>query len=180
VQNAYTLAFGGLLLLGARAGDLLGRRRMFIAGLIVFTVASLAVGVAQDPGWLIAARVVQGAGAAILAPSTLALLTVGFPAGPELFRNRVRAGAYAGRLLFLGAMMGFWFFTTQYLQTVLGFSPLTAGVAFLPMTVINFAVAIATPRLTRRFGNGPLLAAGIAVTMAGCSGSAACRPTPPT
>jgi MFS family permease len=75
VQNASTLAFGGLLLLGARAGDLLGRRRMFVTGIAVFTAASLAVGVAQSAGWMIAARALQGVGAAILAPSTLALLT---------------------------------------------------------------------------------------------------------
>jgi EmrB/QacA subfamily drug resistance transporter len=292
VQNAYTLAFGGLLLLGARAGDVLGRRRMFVAGLALFTVASLAVGLARDPGWLVAARAVQGAGAAVLAPSTLALLTVSFPEGPgrtravayygavagigasvglllggvltdviswrvgffinlpiglalilaaprylpetarvpgrfdiagaltstigmtalvygivrsadtawtdpvtaaalatgvvlltafvcvewrarqpimplRLFASRERVGAYTGRLLFLGAMMGFWFFTTQYLQSVKGFSPLAAGLAFLPMTLVNFLVAISVPRLTRRYGNGPLLAAGLAVTMAG-------------
>src|SRR3954466_11834162 len=71
-QNAYLLAFGGPLLLGARAGDLLGRRRVFIAGLALFTVASVAVGTAQSELWLIAGRAVQGAGAAILAPSTLA------------------------------------------------------------------------------------------------------------
>ncbi len=67
VPNAYTLAFGGLLLLGARADDILGRRRMFTAGLAVFTAASLGVGLA--PAWLLAARAVQGAGAAVLAPS---------------------------------------------------------------------------------------------------------------
>ena len=79
VQSAYTLAFGGLLLLSARAGDILGRRRMFIAGLALFTVASLAVGMAQSPAWLLAARAIQGVGAAILAPSTLAILQTTFP-----------------------------------------------------------------------------------------------------
>jgi hypothetical protein len=71
----------------------------------------------------------------------------------RLLASRERAGAYAGRILFLGAMMGFWFFITQFLQVVYGYSPLEAGGAFLPMTVANFAVAVATPRLTRRFGN---------------------------
>jgi MFS family permease len=85
----------------------------------------------------------------------------------RLFANRVRAGAYVGRLLYLGAMMGFWFFITQFLQVVYGYTPLAAGVAFLPMTVANFVVALATPKLTRRFGNGPLLAAGVAVTLIG-------------
>jgi Na+/melibiose symporter-like transporter len=64
-------------------------------------------------------------------------------------------------------MMGFWFFTTQYLQNVKGFSPLAAGVAFFPMTIVNFVVAIAVPRLTRRLGNRLLLASGLAITMIG-------------
>ena len=78
VQNAYTLAFGGLLLLGARAGDILGRRRLFVVGLGIFTLASLAIGLAQSPAWLLTARAVQGLGSAILAPSTLALLSTHF------------------------------------------------------------------------------------------------------
>jgi EmrB/QacA subfamily drug resistance transporter len=292
VQNAYTLAFGGLLLLGARAGDILGRRRMFMAGLGLFTAASLAVGLAQSAAWLIAARGLQGVGAAVLAPSTLALLSTHFPEKSErtralayygavagigaslglvlggvfadwlswragffinlpigaalllaawrrmpesepkpgrfdlagalsstlgmaalvygmvrsasagwgdgltlsslaagalllaflvfnewrveqpimplrLFASRERAGAYAARVLFLGAMMGFWFFMTQFLQGVLGYSPFAAGMAFLPMTLSNFALALAVPALTRRFGNGPLLGAGLATTLLG-------------
>jgi EmrB/QacA subfamily drug resistance transporter len=292
VQNAYTLAFGGLLLLGARAGDILGRRRMFVAGLALFTAASLVIGLAPSAAWLLGARVAQGVGAAILAPSTLAMLTASFPEGPErtravayygavagvgaslglvlggvladwiswrvgffinvpigiamiaaaprflpeterrsgrfdlpgalastlgmtalvygivrsadagwgdpltvaalaagavllallvlnewraaqpimplrLFASGERSGAYAGRVLFLGAMMGFWFFITQFLQTVYGYTPLQAGVAFLPMTLANFAVALATPRLTRRFGNPLLLAGGLTITLIG-------------
>ena len=292
VQNAYTLAFGGLLLLGARAGDILGRPRMFSVGLALFTLTSLCIGMAPSAAWLLGARAVQGVGAAILAPSTLALLTASFPEGAErtravawygavagigasvglvlggvfadtlswrvgffinvpigiallhgarrhlaetprrpgkfdvagalsstlgmgslvygivrsasagwgdvetlatvavgivllvflvlnesrvaqpimplrLFANRERAGAYGARVLFLGAMMGFWFFTTQYLQGVLGFSPFQAGLAFLPMTIANFGVAVAVPRLTRRFGNGRLLAAGLTLTLIG-------------
>jgi EmrB/QacA subfamily drug resistance transporter len=291
VQNAYTLAFGGLLLLGARAGDILGRRRMFIAGLGVFTAASLLVAMAQSAGLLLTARALQGVGAAILAPSTLALLLthfeghqrtraiayygaaagigasvglllgglltewlswrVGFlinvpigialmvgakrclgetalhagkfdlvgavlstlgmtalvygivrsamvgwsdpftlgsvvcgvlllaifithearanqPILPlRLFTHRVRAGAYAARMLFLGGMIGFWFFTTQYLQEVLGFSASEAGMAFLPTTLVNFAVALAVPRLTKRFGNSWLLAGGVAFALIG-------------
>jgi EmrB/QacA subfamily drug resistance transporter len=292
VQTAYTLAFGGLLLLGARAGDTFGRRRMFVVGVGLFTFASLAVGVAQSAVWLVAARAVQGVGAAVLAPSTLALLSTSFREGPErtravayygavagigaslglvlggvitswlswrvaffinvpigvvmmlaalryltetdrrsaqldvvgaltstlgmtalvygmvrstsagwtdrltvaalasgvvllalfvvnewranqpimplrLFMNRERSGAYAARILFLGAMLGFWFFITQFLQAVYGYSPLQAGLAFLPMTLVNFAVAVAVPRLTRKLGNGLLLAAGMTLTMLG-------------
>jgi sugar phosphate permease len=64
-------------------------------------------------------------------------------------------------------MMGFWFFTTQFLQGVKGYTPLEAGVAFLPMTLANFAVAVAVPNLTERFGNARLLAAGLTVTLIG-------------
>jgi MFS family permease len=79
VVNAYALAFGGLLLLGGRAGDLLGRRRMFVTGLLLFSVASLAGGLATAPAWLLAARAVQGAGGAIVAPTALALIATTFP-----------------------------------------------------------------------------------------------------
>lgn len=292
VQNAYTLAFGGFLLLGARAGDILGRRRMFVGGLALFTLASLAIGLAQSPTWLLAARAIQGIGAAILAPSTLALLSTHFSEGPErnralayyaaaagvgaslglvlgglvadliswragffinlpiglllmwsarryidetpkrqgqldlpgavtstlgmfalvygivhaaestwteavtlaalatgvvllvlfvlnelraaqpilplrLFASRERSGAYAARMLFLGGMVGFWFFTTQYLQVVKHLRPLEAGLAFLPTTIPNFIAAMMVPRLTRRFGNAQVLAAGLAIAAVG-------------
>ncbi|MEV4223763.1 MFS transporter [Nonomuraea sp. NPDC049725] len=78
VSNAFLLVYAGLLLLGGRAGDILGHRRMFLAGMTVFTVASLAGGLATAPGWLVAARALQGLGAALAAPSTLALLTTNF------------------------------------------------------------------------------------------------------
>jgi EmrB/QacA subfamily drug resistance transporter len=292
VQSAYTLTFGGFLLLAARAGDVIGRRRMLVAGLALFTLASLAIGAAQTPAMLVLARAVQGLGAAILAPSTLALLQTTFAEGAErthavslysatagiaasvglvlggvlaewmswrvgflvnlpigvamiwaarryipesprnsgqfdvtraltstigmsalvyafirsasagwgdlptlatlaagflllaafivnersaaqpimplrLFADRQRASAYAARMLFLGAMIGFFFFTTQYLQTVLNYSPSLTGMGFLPMTLVNFAVALQVPRLTRRFGNARLLAFGLLVCLIG-------------
>jgi len=86
VVNAYTLTLGGLLLLGGRAGDLLGRRRMFVAGLLLFSAASLAGGFATSAAWLLAARAVQGAGGAIVAPSALALIATTFPEGPRRSR----------------------------------------------------------------------------------------------
>jgi EmrB/QacA subfamily drug resistance transporter len=93
VLNAYTLTFGGLLLLGARAGDLFGRRRVFIAGIVVFTAASMAAGIATSPALLLTARAVQGIGAALASPSALALLMLGFSEG----RERARAlGLYTG------------------------------------------------------------------------------------
>src|SRR5215472_7863506 len=102
VVNAYALTFGGLMLLGGRAGDLLGRRRMFIAGLGVFTAASLAGGLATSQAWLIAARAVQGAGAAIVAPTALALITTTFPEGKP--RNRAM-GVY-GAMSAAGGAIG--------------------------------------------------------------------------
>ena len=292
VQDAYTLVFGGLLLLGARAGDLLGRRRVFVAGLAIFSAASLLVGIAPTGWWLIGARALQGVGAAVVAPSSLALLTASFPEGrprsravalygatagigaslglviggalaqwiswragfflnvpigvammvlaprylPEtarrsgnfdlvgavtatlgvaaivfgviesvehgwtspvplvgvavglvllgalvaaerravepimplhLFASRIRVGAYLARMLYLGAMIGFFYFGTQFLQNVLGFTAFQAGLAFLPMTVVNFAVALTIPRLTGRVGQGVPLAVGVLATLAG-------------
>src|SRR5690242_16620779 len=301
VQNAYTLTFGGLLLLGARAGDLFGRRRMFVTGIALFTVASAAGGAAQSASWLLAARAVQGAGAAIAAPSTLALLMTSFPEGRErtravayyaavaggggsvglvlgglltswaswrlglfvnvpvgvalvlaaprvlgeterqtghfdlagavtstlgmfavvygivragsagwsddltlaslaggltllavfvlnerraqqpitplrLFASRERVGAYVARVLFVGAMYGQFFFLTQYLQVVEGFSPIEAGIAFLPLTLVMFAFTNLVPTLVARYGNSRVLAGAAAafapLTTAGVSGVA--------
>ncbi len=92
VVNAYALTFGGLLLLGGRAGDILGRRRVFIAGIILFSIASLAGGFANSEAWLLTARAVQGVGAAIVAPTALSLVATNFPEGPP--RNRAM-GVYA-------------------------------------------------------------------------------------
>ncbi|MFT4210891.1 MAG: MFS transporter [Microbacterium sp.] len=291
-QNAYTLVFGGLLLLGARMGDILGRRRVFIVGLALFGLASLLVGTAQNEAWIIAARAFQGIGAAIVAPSSLALITALFPVGPKrtratatygttaglgaslglvvggalaswvswrvgffinvpvaavmiilalrylpafervsgrfdvlgaiastlgmgafvygiinvgeqgwadpltlwsiviglavlavfvlnewkarqpimplrLFASRERAGAAIARLLFAGTMIAFFFFTTQFFQGVYGWSPLQAGLGFLPMTVVQFASSLLVPRLTRRLGGAPLLVVGLVSVLAG-------------
>ncbi len=92
VVNAYALTFGGLLLLGGRAGDILGRRRVFIAGIALFAVASLLGGFATSQAWLLGARAIQGVGAAIVAPTALSLITTTFPEGPR--RNRAM-GVYA-------------------------------------------------------------------------------------
>jgi EmrB/QacA subfamily drug resistance transporter len=86
VLNAYILTFGGLLLLGARAGDLLGRRRVFLSGIALFSVSSLLGGVATAGWMLLAARALQGVGAALAAPAALSLLTAVFPEGPERMR----------------------------------------------------------------------------------------------
>ncbi|MCZ8158554.1 MAG: MFS transporter [Rhizobiaceae bacterium] len=292
VQSAYTLTFGGFLLLGARAGDILGRRRMLNIGLGLFTVSSLAIGLSESPAFMIGARAVQGIGGAILAPATLSLLQTTFAAGHErtkavsyysavagiaasvglvlggiladwlswrvgffinlpiglgmiaaslrfipestrqegrfdlagaltatvgmvaivyglirsashgwgdpetlaviavaialivafvfvecraaqpivplrLFASRERAGAYAARVLFLGSMVGFFFFTTQFLQSVLGYTAAESGLAFLPATLVNFVSAMLVPRLTPKLGNGRLLAIGLVLSFAG-------------
>lgn len=293
VANAYTLTFGGFLLLGARAGDILGRRRMLITGLFVFTIASIAIGVARSPTLLIAGRAVQGIGSAILAPSSLALLQTNFPAGPEraraisyyasaagisasvglvlggiladwlswrvgffinlpiglamilatrryvtetapapgrfdilgaltstlgmsalvfgivrsategwsdpltlqtllaagallavfiltewrakqpimplrLFASRGRVGAYTARFLFLGANVGFFFFSTQFMQGVGNFSPSSAGLAFLPAMAINFVSALyLAPKLTKRIGTVRVLMVSMTIGMIG-------------
>ena len=112
VLNAYALTFGGLLLLGGRAGDLLGRRRAFMAGLIVFTIASLAGGLATSSAALLAARAVQGVGGAIASPAVLAAIVASFPEGRErvralsIFTGVTMGGASLG--LVLGGMITQW------------------------------------------------------------------------
>src|SRR5215471_3232173 len=86
VLSAYALTFGGLLLLGGRAADLLGRRRVFMAGVLVFTAASLGCGLAWSPAALLAARAVQGAGAAVMTPTALSIISTTFTEGAE--RNK--------------------------------------------------------------------------------------------
>jgi EmrB/QacA subfamily drug resistance transporter len=136
VVNAYTLAFGGLLLLGGRTGDLLGRRRVFIAGVCLFTVASLLGGFAISASWLLAARALQGIGAAFAAPGALALLATTFAEGPL----RARAvGVYAAASA-LGMMLGL----------VLG-GVLTAVATWRSVLFINVPVGAAIALLTSRF-----------------------------
>ncbi|MEV0390767.1 MFS transporter [Nonomuraea sp. NPDC050643] len=106
VASAYAVAYGGFLLLGGRAADLLGRRRMFVAAMALFAFSSLAGGLAESQALLIAARAVQGLGGALLFPATLALVNTGFEEGPA--RNRalgVWSGAGAGGLA-LGSLLG--------------------------------------------------------------------------
>src|SRR5580704_13827159 len=102
VVNAYAVAIGGLLLLGGRSGDLLERRRVFIAGLLVFSLASLLGGFATDQAWLLAARAAQGAGAAMAAPTALSLIAVTFPEG----RPRNRAVAVYSAMAIVGVVVG--------------------------------------------------------------------------
>jgi EmrB/QacA subfamily drug resistance transporter len=136
VVNAYSLTFGGLLLLGGRLTDLLGRRRMFTAGLAVFSLASLAGGLAPAPGWLLAARAVQGIAAAIIAPATLSIITATFAEGPA----RTRALGIWGAVSGLGGAAG----------VLLG-GILTSGLGWRWVLFVNVPIGLATlaavPRL---------------------------------
>jgi EmrB/QacA subfamily drug resistance transporter len=293
VVNAYTLTFGGLLLLGARAGDLLGRRAVFLTGIGLFTLASLAGGLAQNAGELLTARAVQGIGGALASPSALALLMTMFPGVRErtraiglytagsiggaavgliaggmlsewaswrwvlfvnvpigaallvlarpvlvetarrsghfdllgaitstlgmtglvygfvhaasdgwsnaetigsfaagllllgsfvltetraespitplrLFADRNRSSAYLARLLLVAGMMGMFFFLTQFLRGVLGYSDLRTGFAFLPLTVAVFLSSQFSSRvLVERFGGQRVMVGGITASTVG-------------
>jgi EmrB/QacA subfamily drug resistance transporter len=292
VLNGYTLTFGGLLLLGGRAGDILGRRRMFLVGIAIFTLASLVGGLSTSAGMLLTARAVQGVGGALASPAVLALIISSYSEGRErtkalgiytgvvmggsslglvlggvitqwldwrwvlfinipigiavvlatprfvaetprvpgrfdlagavtsvagvgalvyafiraasngwgdsitiasfvaaavliaaflmiethaqepitplrLFANVGRSGSFLARLLLVAGMFGMFFFLTQFLQDVLGFSPIEAGIAFLPMTVALFAVSRFVPRLLPVFGPQRLMIAGMLPVIAG-------------
>src|SRR5919198_691065 len=292
VLNAYTLTFGGLLLLGGRAGDILGRRRVFITGIALFAFASLLGGLATSSGWLLAARALQGVGGAIASPTALALITTNFPEGRErnrafgvfaavsvtggaigllaggmltswlswrwvlfvnvpigvllallaplyiteserqpgrfdiggaltstagmvalvygfiraaqagwsdaltmgsfivavlllaifvtietrtrqpitplhMFRDRNRAGSYAVMLGLAAAMFGMFFFLTLFVQGVLGYSPLRAGFAFLPVTAAIVFTSQFAARSLPRFGPKPLMATGAVLALVG-------------
>jgi EmrB/QacA subfamily drug resistance transporter len=138
VVNAYTLTFGGFLLLGGRLADLVGRRRMFMLGLILFSLASLLGGLAQSEAWLIGARAVQGLGAAIVSPAALSIITTTFADGQE--RNRALGvwGAVAGAGGAAGVLLG---------------GVLTSGLSWRWVLFVNVPIglfcAFLAPRLLR-------------------------------
>jgi EmrB/QacA subfamily drug resistance transporter len=293
VISAYTLTFGGLLLLGARAGDILGRRRVFLAGIALFTLSSLVGGFAQNPAELLTARAVQGIGGALASPSALALLMTMFPEARErtraiglytavsiggsavgliaggmlsewaswrwvlfvnvpigivllalarptlpeterqhgrfdltgaltstlgmgalvygfvhaasggwnnaetigsfvagivlmvafvltelraespitplrLFADRNRSASYAGRLMLVAGMLGMFFFLTQFLRGVLGYSDLATGFAFLPLTVAVFGASQLGARyLVEKVGAHRLMIIGVSLSVLG-------------
>ena len=144
VLNGYTLTFGGLLLLGGRAGDILGRRRMFLAGIALFTVASLAGGLAPSAGVLLVARALQGVGGALASPAVLALVISAYPEG----RERTKAlGIYTGVVMggsSLGLVLGG--VITQWLDW--------RWVLFINVP-IGIAVLIATPRFVAETARVP-------------------------
>lgn len=157
ILSAYTLTFGGLLLLGGRAADLLGRRRMFMIGLIIFTLGSALCGFAQTELMLILSRAFQGIGAAIISPGALSILMTTFPEGSE--RNRALGvwGAIAGAGGAVGVLAGG--FLVQYLSW---------RWIFLVNVPIGLGVLVLTPRFIRESrgeGGGRLdIAGSVAIT----------------
>ena len=131
VVTAYAIAFGGLLLLGGRMGDVLGRRRIFVAGVLIFALASLLGGLAQTEWQLLSARALQGAGAAAASPTALALITTTFPAGPP--RNRAFAvyAAMSGAGAAVGLILGGALTEVSWRWTMLINVPIGLAVAFL-------------------------------------------------
>jgi EmrB/QacA subfamily drug resistance transporter len=137
VVTGYAIAFSGLLILGGRAADMLGRRRIFIVGLLVFSLASLAGGLAGDPVLLVASRIVQGAGAALVAPAALSLITTSFPPGPRrtraigLYGSMASVGFVAGQVL--GGVLVEW---TSWRAVFLVNVPVGLAAAFLAPRLI--------------------------------------------
>ncbi|WP_436774478.1 MFS transporter [Yinghuangia sp. YIM S09857] len=159
VVSAYTVVFGGLLLLGGRAADRLGARRMFMIGLGLYGASSLVGGLAQDPGVLIAARAVQGAGGALLGPAILKLLNTSFAEGPE--RNRALSvwGAVASAGLATGAVLG------GVLTAQLGWEAV-----FYVNAVLAIPAVIAAPRLIPAAASADAAATGRSQRPSGARG----------
>ena len=161
VIDAYSLAFGGLLLLGGRAGDVFGRRRMLMIGLVVFTAASLLGGLATTSTWLLVTRAVQGVGAAMASPSTLSLISATFEEGPA--RNKALG-------IFTAVSAG-----GGSLGLVLG-GALTSWVSWRWVLFINVPIGIAIIALAPRFvpepprNGGRLDLAGAALVTWGLAG----------
>jgi EmrB/QacA subfamily drug resistance transporter len=177
VVTGYAIAFSGLLILGGRAADLLGRRRVFITGLVVFSLASLAGGLAQDPVLLVASRIVQGAGAALVAPAALSLITTSFPPGPRrtraigLYGSMASVGFVSGQVL--GGVLVEW---TSWRAVFLVNVPVGLAAAVLAPRVIavpagdgTAAGAAARPRRRLDLRGAVLITAAVALAVFGIS-----------
>jgi len=145
IVTGYSLAFGGLLLLGGRLGDLYGRRRMLMVGVSIFAVASLLGGLATSEALMLGARGLQGLGAAIASPAALALITTTFPAGPQ--RNRAFSvyAAMSGAGAAVGLLLGGWL--TGLEPTFFGHVVDGWRLTFLINVPIGAAAALAAPLL---------------------------------
>ena len=193
VVNAYLIAFGGLLLLAGRLGDLIGGKRVFLAGLAVFIVASLLCGVSVSQPMLIAARFAQGAGGAMASAVSLGMIvrlfpepplraralgiysftgaggaSVGLVLGGVLTRSRNVSGANVVQALTVAAAFGFQVLIPQYMQRVLGYGAAEAGVGMLPAAVVIGGLSAGlSARLIARFGLRLMLVAGLAPIVIG-------------
>jgi EmrB/QacA subfamily drug resistance transporter len=136
VVNAYMLVFGGFLLLGGRAGDLLGRRRLFVVGITIFTAASLLDGLATSPGFLVGARALQGLGAALVSPAALSIITTTVPEGPDRAKALGAFAAISGGGGAVGLLLG---------------GLLTDALSWQWVFFVNVPVGIATLLLALRF-----------------------------
>ncbi|MDO9458409.1 MFS transporter [Nocardioides sp.] len=152
IVTGYALAFGGLLLLGGRLGDLYGRRRLFMTGLIVFAVASAIGGLAQNEAMLLSSRALQGLGAAMAGPAALALITTTFPAGPA--RNRAFAvyAAMSGAGAAVGLILGGWL---TGLDSFFGVDLSGWRLTFLINVPIGLVAALLAPRFLRESESHP-------------------------
>src|SRR5947207_3133193 len=179
IVNAYTLVFGGFLLLGGRAGDLLGRKRLFLVGLVVFTGAVTVTGGlmslvyaivdAQNAGWgstktlgfFALALVLLAAFVVIESRAKAPLVRL------SIFRIRSLFTANIAMFLAMSGMFAMFFFNTLYIQRVLGYGPLEAGLAFLPFTAGIMISASIASQFAPRIGVRPVAAAGFLLTAAG-------------
>jgi EmrB/QacA subfamily drug resistance transporter len=141
VINGYTLVFGGFLLLGGRASDLFGRRRLFLIGIVIFSVASLLNGLAQSGSWLIAARALQGLGAALVSPAALSIITTTFAEGEERAKalgvwSAIAAGGAAFGLLLGGILTDLlsweWIF---FVNVPIGIAAFVLSTRYVPESV---------------------------------------------
>src|SRR5438445_172976 len=166
VINAYLIAFGGLLLLAGRLGDLFGRKRVFLIGLGIFTAASVLCGLSFNQPMLIAARFIQGIGGAVSSAVILAMARS--PILPlRIFASRKISAANVVQALMSSAFLGFFFVASLDLQRVLGYGPMAIGLAFLPVAVVMGLFSIRfSAQLINRFGPFAVLVAGQVVIVA--------------
>ncbi|HJQ07752.1 MAG TPA: MFS transporter [Nocardioides sp.] len=146
IVTGYALAFGGLLLLGGRLGDLYGRRRLFMSGLATFAIASLLGGLAQNEAMLIGSRALQGVGAALAAPAALALITTTFPAGPQRSRAMAAYATMSGVGAAIGLILGGWL---TGLHSAFGLDVHGWRMTFLINVPIGLAAAALAPRVLK-------------------------------
>jgi len=194
VMNGYTLTLTAFLLIGGSLGDRFGRRKVYLTGIVWFTLASVACGLARGAVFLIVTRLLQGIGAALLTPGSLAILEASFvpadrgraigawsglsgvaiAAGPLIggylisaVRERQFAATNAATFIVYGALTGATFLLPVVLQVVSGYSPLASGLALLPMTVIMLALSARSGKLAARIGPRLQMSAGPVVVGTG-------------